>query len=186
MAPSVTDTLRELTGAAVARDAVELPPVPGAYLVEITIDRTTTIAAGRLGGKVLPPGIYVYSGSARGPGGIRARVARHLRPAKKTRWHVDHLTGTAASLAAFALPGGCECSLIDRLLASGRFETPLPGFGSSDCRRCASHLLRWRNDQVSRGFIAMSALPLAPVGGCASSASSIGSVPQPGRSGTTT
>ena len=37
----------------------------------------------------LTEGTHVYVGSARGPGGLRARISRHLRREKKERWHVN-------------------------------------------------------------------------------------------------
>ncbi|WP_296520394.1 DUF123 domain-containing protein [Rhodoplanes sp.] len=90
--------------------------------------------------KTLPAGRYLYCGSARGPGGLRARIARHLRRRKTLRWHVDRLTTRGTVFAVWAIPGGDECDLVARLAA---LPVPLPGFGSSDCRRCRSHLLAW-------------------------------------------
>ena len=87
---------------------------------------------------------YVYVGSARGPGGLRARLVRHMRHDKRLRWHVDALTLAASECIAFAVPGGSKCNLATRLVASGGFAHAVPGFGSSDCRTCPSHLLVWR------------------------------------------
>jgi len=87
------------------------------------------------------PGWYAYAGSANGPGGLRARLARHFRQDKKQHWHVDPLTMAAARIAAFAVTGGVECELADRLSASGEFRHVGGHFGSSDCRSCPSHLL---------------------------------------------
>lgn len=117
-----------------------LPTRRGAYLLAIVLDRTL---AGELRGKpyTLPPGTYLYAGSANGPGGIAARVARHLRRDKKPHWHVDALTVAASGITALAFPDGNECALVERLLDEG-CEAPLPGFGSSDCRSCPAHLLR--------------------------------------------
>jgi Uri superfamily endonuclease len=89
----------------------------------------------------LPAGVYIYAGSAKGPGGLRARIGRHLRRDKPLRWHIDHLSEAATSLHAYPVPGGDECALVDMLLETGRYCFPLPGFGSSDCRHCISHLL---------------------------------------------
>ncbi|MGI9372862.1 MAG: GIY-YIG nuclease family protein, partial [Hyphomicrobiales bacterium] len=88
----------------------------------------------------LSAGWYLYAGNAGGPGGLRARVSRHLRTEKKPRWHVDQLT-IAAETSALVFAEKNECGLIADLLASSQFTTPLPGFGSSDCRACESHLL---------------------------------------------
>lgn len=113
----------------------------GAYLLLITLDRPLDFS---LRGKLvrLPEGTYAYAGSANGPGGISARVARHMRREKKPHWHVDALTMAAARITALAFPGGRECRLMERLLASGQAEIPVVGFGSSDCRTCEAHLAR--------------------------------------------
>ncbi|MCP5395844.1 MAG: GIY-YIG nuclease family protein [Sphingomonadaceae bacterium] len=92
----------------------------------------------------LPPGTYIYAGSANGPGGMRARLRRHFRKDKALRWHVDELSVRASSMAALAIEGGSECAIVEALLASGRFTIPLPGFGSSDCKACAAHLLAYK------------------------------------------
>ena len=89
----------------------------------------------------LAAGWHVYVGSAKGPGGMRARLARHFRPDKTPHWHIDRLTVTADQLLALALADGVECDIVARLAGSAWFNTLLPGFGSSDCRACISHLL---------------------------------------------
>lgn len=117
-----------------------MPGLPGAYLLSIRLDLALS---GMLRGSpfTLAPGTYVYAGSANGPGGIAARVARHMRRDKKPHWHVDTLTLAAQEITALAFPHGSECALVEHLLASG-YEAPLPHFGSSDCRTCPAHLLR--------------------------------------------
>jgi histidyl-tRNA synthetase len=89
-----------------------LPAAPGAYvlMVELTAPLDFVFA-----GKPahLAPGAYFYCGSARGPGGLAARVGRHLR--------------------------GDECALARGL---SHLPTPLPGFGASDCKTCRSHLFQ--------------------------------------------
>ena len=89
----------------------------------------------------LATGWHVYVGSAKGPGGMRARLGRHVRRDKTPHWHIDRLTMAANALAALALAGGTECDIAARLAGSGWFGHVLPGFGSSDCRLCPSHLL---------------------------------------------
>ena len=90
---------------------------------------------------VVPPGWYVYAGNARGRGGIRGRVKRHLRRGKPPHWHVDRLTEAAETMVAIAFAGGDECMLVQALLARPRFHAPVAGFGSTDCRVCPAHLL---------------------------------------------
>ena len=131
----LTDALAVLTGGRTAEDAASLPEAPGAYLILIRLAEACRLDIPRLPAGRLAPGWYLYAGSARGPGGIRARAGRHLRRGGRMRWHVDRLTAVAAGLWAFPAPGGQECALIDALLARPGFETAMPGFGSSDCRR---------------------------------------------------
>ncbi len=130
--------MRALT--ALFPEAVAPGSIAGAYLLEITL---TERLQGTLRGKpyTLAHGTNLYAGSANGPGGIAARVARHLRKDKKLHWHVDALTVAASEISALAFPDGSECALVKRLLEEG-CEVPLPGFGSSDCRTCPAHLLR--------------------------------------------
>ncbi len=113
-----------------------IPAVPGAYALVVVLEAP---AAG------LPPGRYIYCGSARGSGGLGARLSRHMRRGKAVRWHVDRLTEAGRVLGAWVFEGGDECALV-RALA--HLPVPLPGFGSSDCRACASHLLSWPEGQT--------------------------------------
>lgn len=118
-----------------------VPAAPGAYALAIRLDAPLSFARRALGQATLS-GWVIYAGSARGPGGLRARLGRHFRPDKPVRWHVDELTNAAAALSALALPGGAECAIVQSLIESGRFVPALAGFGSSDCRTCPAHLLR--------------------------------------------
>lgn len=113
---------------------------PGAYVLAIRLAQPLHVfISGRIAG-TLPAGRYLYCGSARGPGGLRARIARHLRRRKTLRWHVDRLTTRGTVFAVWAVPGGDECELAGALAG---FPVPIAGFGSSDCAHCASHLFAW-------------------------------------------
>lgn len=116
-----------------------LPNLPGAYALWIGIDKAVPLPP-RFAGE-LPVGAYCYVGSARGPGGIRARCGRHLRRPRRFHWHVDWLTEHASILDAMAFPDARECDLLSRLLGIAGCRVPVPGFGSSDCRRCPAHLI---------------------------------------------
>jgi len=85
----------------------------------------------------LMPGRYIYAGAANGSGGLKARVSRHMRRAKRYRWHVDQ-TETGNVRGAWTFPGGVECDIVDMNLA---LPIPIAGFGSADCKRRRSHLL---------------------------------------------
>ncbi len=120
-------------------DAV--PPEPGAYVLLIELGAPLALEVASLPRAVLPAGRYAYCGSAYGPGGLKARIGRHLRQDKAQRWHVDHLTGAGRIVAFRAVPGGRECDLLDRLLKAPGASVPIPRLGSSDCRRCPAHLV---------------------------------------------
>ncbi len=115
-----------------AKTPDELPDQAGAYLLVLRLGQPEA---------EFPAGWYLYAGSAYGPGGIRARVRRHMRLDKAIRWHVDRLTAVAESIAALAWPGGGECALVACLADVPGVTFPAPGFGSSDCTRCRAHLL---------------------------------------------
>ena len=121
--------------------AEALPAVPGAYALYYRLDAPLSIPVPRLGSPVLVPGTYVYAGSAFGPGGIRARVLRHLRAGKRPHWHVDRLSAAAVCIGVEGFPGQSECRVVAKLLSEGA-EIAVPGFGSSDCRTCRAHLVR--------------------------------------------
>lgn len=122
-------------------DPAGLPAVPGAYALLIRLVRAVELPD-RCADTRLPAGRYVYFGSARGGGGIRARCRRHLAADKKIHWHVDRLTVGArrGRVRAVAFPGLSECELVRRLLTAGELASPVPGFGNTDCRICPAHL----------------------------------------------
>lgn len=109
----------------------------GAYALVVQLENPVDF-----NGSSLKPGLYVYLGSARGPGGLGARLKRHFRAEKKMHWHIDRLTTATDKIAASAIEGGDECDLVATLLRHSEFELAVPGFGSTDCRVCQGHLLR--------------------------------------------
>ena len=123
-----------------------IPATPGAYVLVVDLARPLTLDIATLTGAVLPAGRYAYCGSARGPGGMRARVGRHQRRDKAMRWHVDRLTGAGRIVAVCAEADGSECDLFARLRAVPGASVPLAGFGSTDCWRCPAHLARLPDD----------------------------------------
>lgn len=121
--------------------AAEAPKAPGAYVLLLRLDAPLRVAAGKREA-VLAPGRYLYCGSAKGPGGLKARLARHMRRERRPHWHVDQLTGAGAGAVegAWIEAGGDECALNARLEP---LPAPLEGFGASDCSRCRAHLRFW-------------------------------------------
>lgn len=124
--------------------ADNLPTAPGAYLLLIRLAADLALDLPRFQGRILSAGWYLYAGSARGPGGIQARVARHMRRNKARCWHVDHLTVSAHAVFAAGLPDESECRIASVLARLDCCTIPLAGFGSSDCRNCEAHLLAFR------------------------------------------
>jgi Uri superfamily endonuclease len=117
------------------------PAFGGAYVLVLRLDETIQIEFPRVASDQLMPGWYVYVGSARGRGGIRARVKHHFRYKKTAHWHIDRLTVKAGEMAALPVADGRECELVGKLLKSLRFKVAAAGFGSTDCSLCESHLL---------------------------------------------
>lgn len=118
----------------------DLGATPGAYLLLVELpDPLALSLAGKQ--RVLAPGRHAYCGSAYGPGGLAARLTRHLRAEKRPHWHIDRLTAASRIAALYAKPEGQECDLVTALLGQSGTRIPLPGFGSSDCRACPAHLV---------------------------------------------
>lgn len=122
------------------QDDLNLPGEPGTYVLWMQLTGRITVQVGKLGRMTLPPGMYAYVGSAHGPGGLRARVQRHLRPHKPVHWHIDAVTALVLVQAIWFEPSPerLECRWARTLAALPDVAMPLPGFGSSDCR-CRSH-----------------------------------------------
>jgi Uri superfamily endonuclease len=122
-----------------------LEPVPGTYALLLWSPIESKIRVGRLGHLLLQPGFYVYVGSALGSGGVRARVAHHLRPAERPHWHIDYLRAhTAVEAVWFSYDRKSrEHSWARRFADMKGASQPMAGFGSSDCD-CQSHLFYFR------------------------------------------
>jgi len=136
-----------------------LPNLPGVYALHLHLAQPTQLAVGKLGVFNLRPGEYVYVGSARGPGGLRARLGRHLQGNGIAHWHIDALRQVCqvrfflcrTNPTGVEPPAGIplECSWSQALAAYPGAAIPMPGFGASDCRhRCAAHLIGYRVSEV--------------------------------------
>jgi len=119
---------------AAAVGAPGLPAAAGVYLLVMYLPAGHEIRVGRLGLRHFRRGWYLYAGSARGPGGIRARCARHLRPDKRQRWHIDYLTQVAQVRQVWFSEELTEMHLVTELLRCPTLEQPVAGFGASDSR----------------------------------------------------
>lgn len=114
----------------------------GTYALTLLARRPFGVSVGRLGRLKGPAGYYVYVGSAFGPGGLKARLSHHLKPALKPRWHIDYLKTKAPITEIWY---SVDADKREHLWADTFVEkmsgiNPFPGFGSSDCA-CLSHLI---------------------------------------------
>ena len=114
------------------------PSAPGAYILQVELAENVLVTIAGRSPTELTAGRYLYCGSANGPGGLRARLARHMRHGKSVHWHIDQLTEHGIIIGSWIVTNGRQCELVAML---GSLPMPIPGFGSSDCRHCRSHLL---------------------------------------------
>lgn len=117
---------------------------PGAYALVLELHKKHVLHIGRLGEWTFEPGIFLYFGSALGPGGLRGRLRRHLRPpdGKRQQWHIDALTAVGQMREIWWLLSSerMEC---DWAAAAAEHAWKRPArFGASDCR-CEGHLLQF-------------------------------------------
>jgi Uri superfamily endonuclease len=103
--------------------------------------RGGAVRVGSLGCLRFEAGTYAYVGSARGAGGLAARIAHHLGSVARPRWHIDYLRGLADATAVWFTTGPAPYEHgWAAVFARGRhIATAAPRFGSSDCS-CESHL----------------------------------------------
>ncbi len=145
-----------------------IPAVPGTYALVLRLSAQRRLRIGRLGLLTFSPGWYAYVGSAFGPGGLAARLGRHLRLSKKPHWHIDHLRAAARVAGMWLAPDSKRREhLWAGMLADAPFNgRPIAGFGASDCR-CGSHLFHFpRPPEPERAAGRLSAgwIPFGPVG----------------------
>jgi Uri superfamily endonuclease len=111
----------------------------GTYALVIITETKISLRAGGLGTHRLPPGYYVYVGSALN--GLSGRLKRHLRLEKKLHWHVDYLLQEAAVAQIWYTLGQdkLECRWNEIMMNLPGATSSIRGFGASDCP-CFSHL----------------------------------------------
>jgi Uri superfamily endonuclease len=122
---------------------------PGTYALWVNLSQTYVVQVGRLGQFVFQPGEYLYFGSAFGPGGLAARLGRHIRGNDHPHWHIDHLrfVGQVTGYFYTSAPEKLECRWLQALRWLPDAEIPLPGFGASDCKAdCQAHLLQFQEN----------------------------------------
>jgi len=134
--------------------------IGGIYLLIIGLHEPRWIQIGGLGYRLFRRGSYGYVGSALR--GMRSRLDRHLKNAKRLHWHIDYLLRYAD--IEHIVYGQCrrdeECVLANQL--SSIFQS-IPGFGSADCR-CSSHLFfsHHRSPLMRIGYSSFRRIGLTP------------------------
>jgi Uri superfamily endonuclease len=129
---------------------------PGTYALIMAAAHPGEIQVGALGTLQVCSGWYIYVGSAFGPGGLGARIGRHLKgqgepvtasaaplaQAKKLHWHIDYLLQVVElrKLWYTTDPARREHAWAGILAGKPGAVLPMQGFGSSDCH-CISHLI---------------------------------------------
>ncbi|MGC9071709.1 MAG: DUF123 domain-containing protein [Acidilobus sp.] len=117
------------------------PPLPssgGIYSICFALDAAVEVK-GRSGRRVAAagPGLVLYVGSAGGPGGIGARLARHLSRPGRVVWHIDSVSSSPNSRPLFVYyeVGRYGTQAEDELalyLMSRAYLRPLGMAGASD------------------------------------------------------
>ena len=125
----------------------------GSYVLVSYLSEGAELTVGKLGTFPFPVGYYLYFGSALNS--LEGRLSRHLSGDKKLHWHIDYLTGAARMVQVWWALGRerRECSWARLALGQTATTIPVPGFGSSDCRRCPAHLahtLSWMTVEAIR------------------------------------
>jgi endonuclease-3 len=113
----------------------------GIYTLILCLPQAVRISVGSLGRMDFAQGYYSYTGSARGPGGLK-RVDRHKLVSQGTkltrRWHIDYLLPHCQILETIITRTELDLECIIARAIEEKLS-PLPRFGCSDCR-CISHL----------------------------------------------
>ncbi len=123
----------------------------GTYALLLSSTSDAVIPVGRLGHQHFQPGWYVYLGSALGPGGVRARLAHHMRLAERPHRHIDYLRPhTTIEEIWFCYDRKSREHDWARCFAGMKGASmPLAGFGSSDCD-CETHLFFFKKRPQGR------------------------------------
>jgi Uri superfamily endonuclease len=125
-------------------DFRDLPSSAGTYMLYLCLAHSQALTIGHLGRCHLPAGHYFYVGSARGAGGLRSRVGRHLRGDGVAYWHIDYLHAVAEVRNVFytVTDTSLECAWSLAVAQLPHAFIPVPHFGASDCRSgCGAHLI---------------------------------------------
>ena len=120
-------------------------------IIKISRDLQFNFSKKKIGAS-LSKGIYLYIGSAMGPGGLEKRLARHKRKNKKLKWHIDYLTTQreATPIGSLVIKSNIpEAAIVEKLLKLQDFKIAIKGFGSTDSK-AISHLLKYMDGSIEK------------------------------------
>lgn len=119
-------------------------PGPGTYALLLEPARPGEVKIGARGALELEPGRYVYVGSAFGPGGLAARIGRHLEHPATRHWHIDHLLDAVEIVEVRYTrdPEKREEEWARFFRSAPGARVPMRGFGAGDCG-CEGHLVHF-------------------------------------------
>lgn len=139
-----------------------VPSSPGTYALLLRCAGRARVSVGAIGSIDLEPGLYLYLGSAFGPGGLRARIGRHTSRQKTRRWHIDYVRARTSLAGAWysTSPLPLEHVWAEAVLDIVVGRNPLRQFGASDCQ-CPSHFVYFPDLSSSRTRIARALLESA-------------------------
>lgn len=134
-------------------DWVDMDSSVGTYAVMLQAEQVQQIAIGRFGTLAIQLGVYVYIGSAFGPGGLAVRVGRHWRGSAVRRWHIDYLRAVTQPIEAWITADSIprEHVWAEVMRAMPGVSVPMAGFGASDCN-CLAHLFYFAAAPSLLGF----------------------------------
>ncbi|MCE4619237.1 MAG: GIY-YIG nuclease family protein [Desulfurococcales archaeon] len=114
----------------------------GVYILILGVESDQSLDIGSLGRHRVEKGYYAYIGSAKGPGGIRARLCRHIHRCGRRHWHIDYFRDIAKPIAfTYCCQENASESWLYHILAR-RLQPYIRGFGSSDNPGVYSHLFK--------------------------------------------
>ncbi|MCD6428457.1 MAG: GIY-YIG nuclease family protein [Desulfurococcales archaeon] len=120
------------------------------YVLVINVLKEVTISIKSLGTVVFEPGTYIYIGSANVKNPL-ARVLRHFKRNKRVKWHIDYLTSApeARVTTAIVCYGLTEEAIYSTISQLEFVSVTVRGFGSTDCRKHATHLFKLERRKCS-------------------------------------
>ena len=130
-----------------------IPNCRGSYILAGELTECAVLEHKNWSDIQFPRGFYFYCGSARNNGGVRARICRHLDNNTSRFWHIDFLKHLLLFRQIWWINSheNIECKLCVSILSIPGAQTPLKGFGASDCvNHCESHLIYFQSKKSLR------------------------------------